>query len=308
MKIAVPDLITNSYFPAIAAVDLGFCKAEGLDLTLEHVFPVPQTMAAMRDGQLDFVAGGAHATLAAFPAWQGAKLLAALSQGMYWLLVLKADLGMQRGDVSAVKGLRIGAAPGVDLGLKRLLAEAGIDLERDEVQIGPVPGANQPGVSFGVTAAKALEAGQIDGFWANAMGSETAVRRGVGTIILDVRRGDGPPAARGYTFAALVTTDRTIERQPDAVAAAVRAIVKTQQALKENPDLATEVGNRLFPQAEASMIADIIKRDLTFYDPVISAAVVSSMNQFAQDIGLLSGPVAYEQVVATDFQHLWSAS
>jgi hypothetical protein len=34
----------------------------------------------MRDGEFDFVAGSAHSALAAFPNWQGAKLLAALSQ------------------------------------------------------------------------------------------------------------------------------------------------------------------------------------------------------------------------------------
>lgn len=307
MKVAVPDLVTNSYFPAIAAVALGFCQQEGLEATLEHVFPVPQTMAAMRDGHLDFVAGGAHATLNAFPNWKGGKLLIALSQGMYWLLVLRSDLGVERGDVNAIKGLRIGAAPGVDVGLRRLLVEAGIDPERDGVQIAPVPGANQPGVSFGVTAAKALEDGQIDGFWANAMGAETAVRRGIGTIALDVRRGDGPEAAQSYTFAALVTTDRLIERNPAAVAAVVRAIRNTQRALRAHPELATEVGNRLFPPAEAGMIADIIRRDLPFYDPIISAGAVSRMNQFAQDIGLLSAPVPYEQVVYTEVQPLWTA-
>ena len=306
MKIAVPDLITNSYFPAIAAVELGFCRAEGLDVTLEHIFPVPDAMAALRDAQVDFVAGSAHATLSAFPAWQGARLTAALAQGMYWLLVLRADLGARRGDVQAVTGRRIGAAPGVDLGLRRLLAEAGIDPARDDVRIGPVPGTGRPGVSFGVTAAKALEDGVIDGFWANAMGAETAVRRGVGTVILDVRRGDGPPAARDYTFAALVTTDTTIAQAPEAVAAAVRALVHSQRALRENPGRATEVGKRLFPPAEAGMIAEVVSRDLPFYDPTISEASVQRLNRFAQDLGLLAGPVPYEEVVATRFRPLWT--
>ena len=35
MRIAVPDLISNSYFPAVAAVELGFFKAEGLEAELE---------------------------------------------------------------------------------------------------------------------------------------------------------------------------------------------------------------------------------------------------------------------------------
>ena len=40
MRIAVPDLISNSYFPAPAAVELGFFKAEGLEMELDLVFPV----------------------------------------------------------------------------------------------------------------------------------------------------------------------------------------------------------------------------------------------------------------------------
>src|SRR5262249_53603123 len=96
MRVAVPDLISNSYFPAVAAVEMGFFKDEGLDADLELLFPVPKTMEALRDGQLDFVAGAAHAPLAAFPDWQGARLLAALAQRMYWLLVLRADLGVAR--------------------------------------------------------------------------------------------------------------------------------------------------------------------------------------------------------------------
>src|SRR5206468_8755236 len=96
------------------------------------------------------------------------------------------------------------------------------------VAIAPVPGSAAAHASFGVLAAEALERGLVDGFWANALGSETAVRRGVGRVVLDVRRGDGPPGAGQYTFAALSTTDALIAREPERVAAAVRAIVRAQ--------------------------------------------------------------------------------
>ncbi len=306
MRIAVPDLISNSYFPAIAAAELGFFKDEGLEIEkVELLFPVPKTMEALRDGALDFVAGSAHATLMAFPDWKGARLLAALGQRMYWLLVLRADLGAKRGHIGAVKGLRIGAAPGVDYGLKRLLLEAGIDPVRDNVQIAPVPGATGATVSFGLTAAKALEEGKIDGFWANAMGAEIAVRRGVGTIVLDVRRGDGPPAAWHYTFSALITTEKRIEREPESAAAAIRALARAHKALREEPERATEIGRRIFPPAEAELISELIRRDLPYYDATISEETILKMNRFAQDMGLLSRPVAYDQVVATQFRHLW---
>ncbi|OGA37576.1 MAG: nitrate ABC transporter substrate-binding protein [Betaproteobacteria bacterium RIFCSPLOWO2_12_FULL_62_13] len=304
LRVAIPDLISPSYFPAIAAVELGFFKQEGLDATIELLFPVTRTYEELRDGRLDFVAGAAHAPLYAFKNWNGCKLLAALGQHMYWFLVLRKDLGAKRGDLGALRGLRIGAAPGPADGLKCMLIEAGIDPER-EVRIGPVPGAAGAGVSFGVAAAKALEEGKLDGFWANGMGAEVAVRNGIGTLVLDARRGDWPPAARDYTFPAFVTTQKKIDDEPDLVAAAVRALVGAQQALKQNPARATEVGEKLFPETEAGLIAELIQRDTPFYDPSISRQTVDALNNFARKLGILSETVSYDQVVATKFRHLW---
>jgi NitT/TauT family transport system substrate-binding protein len=305
IRIAVPDLISNSYFPAIAAVELGMFKSEGLDASIDLLFPVPKTFEALREGQLDFVVGSAHATLLAFPEWRGAKLLAAIAQHTYWFLVIRSDLDPERGDLNVVKGLRIGAAPGVDLSLRRMLVEAGIDPEKNNVQIIPIPGAVGPNVSFGLSAAKALEEGKLDGFWANGMGCEVALRRGVGTMVLDIRRGDGPAAARDYTFSALVTTEKLIEREPQTAAAAVRALVKSHKALKEDVTRATVVGKKRFPAAEADLIAELVRRDLPYYDPTITREKVQAMNRFAQEIGLLSAPVPFEGVVATQFSHLW---
>jgi NitT/TauT family transport system substrate-binding protein len=212
MKLAVPDMISNSYFPAIAAIELGFFKQEGLDVALELIFPVDKAYEALREESIEFVAGSAHSALSAFPQWRGVKLLCAQAQGMYWFLVMHKDFGAKRGDVGAVKGRRIGAAPWVEMGLRRLLAESGIDLERDGVRIAPVPGSLEAGINFGITAAKALEDCKIDGFWANGMGAEVAVRRGIGTVVLDVRRGDGPKPCFNYTMASIATTDALIER------------------------------------------------------------------------------------------------
>ena len=305
MKLAIPDMISNSYFPAIAAIELGLFKREGLDVELELIYPVDKSYAALREGAVDFVGGSAHSALSAFPRWQGAKLLCAQGQGMYWFLVMHRDLGGKRGDVEVVKGRRIGAAPWVDFGLRRLLIEAGIDLERDKVTIAPVPGAQGAGINFGVTAARALEERKIDGFWANGMGTEVAVRRGAGTVVLDVRRGDGPKPCFNYTMASIATTDQLIKRSPDAAAAAVRAIVNTHAALKADPARATEVGRKLFPPSEAELIAELIGRDLPYYDASISRPFVAGMNQFSRDVGILTGDVAYEEIVATQFAPLW---
>jgi ABC-type nitrate/sulfonate/bicarbonate transport system substrate-binding protein len=306
MKIAIPDLISNSYFPAAAAVELGFFKAEGIEMELDLISPVDKTLEALRDGKIDFVGGSAHSVPHAFPEWKGGKLLAALAQGMYWFLILRADLKARRGDIATIKGLKIGAAPLVDLGLKQLLVEAGIDIERDQVTIAPVPGAFiGENKNFGVAAAKALQAGLIDGFWANGMGAEVAVRNGAGTLVIDARRGDGPKQAFNYTMPALITSDAVIKRDQNAVAGAVRAIVNTQKALKADVNLATEVGRKLFPAAEAALIADVVRRDLPYYDAVISPEFVRGMTVFQRHVGLLRGDVSYGQVVASEFSPLW---
>jgi ABC-type nitrate/sulfonate/bicarbonate transport system substrate-binding protein len=305
LRVAIPDLVSPSYFPAIAAVELGCFHDEGLDATVELLFPVTKTYEALRDGQLDFVGGAAHAPLYAFRNWEGCKLLAALAQRMYWFLVVRKDLGAKRGDLAAVKGLRIGAAPGPVDGLRRMLADAGIDPERD-LKIGPVPGTAGAGVSFGVAAAKALEEGKLDGFWANGMGAEVALLAGTGTLVLDARRGDGPAGACDYTFPALVTTQTMIDGQPEVVAASVRALVQAQRLLAEDPARAAAVGQKLFPPAEAGLIAELIRRDTPFYDPAISRASVDALNAFSRDMGILSVEAAYADVVATQFQALWN--
>jgi ABC-type nitrate/sulfonate/bicarbonate transport system substrate-binding protein len=295
-------MVSPSYFPAIAAVELGFFEKEGLDAAIELVFPVTKTFEDLRDARLDFVGGAAHAPLYAFRDWAGCKLLCALSQNMYWFLVVRSDLGIGRGDLHALKGLRIGAAPGPADGLKRMLVESGIDPGR-EVNLLPVPAA--AGVSFGLAAARALEKGAVDGFWANGMAAEIALRGGFGTLVIDARRGGGPKDAQHYTFPALVTTQGAIDERPDAVAAAIRAVVRAQRALKDDPALAAIAAKRHFPAAELALIPELVRRDAPYYDPAISRETVDSLNAFSRATGLLSGAAAYERVVATQFQSLW---
>ena len=307
MRIAVPDLVSNSYFPVIAAVTLGVCREEGLDVPLDLVSPLTDCVKALRDGQVDFIGASAHAPLLAFPEWAGVKLICAQSQGTYWLLVMRKDLAIARGDLAALKGKRIAAVPFVGAALKRLLLAAGIDPAREGIDITMPEAARRPGVNFGVAAAEALQNATIDGFFANGMGAELAVDSGIGSLVLDIRRGDGPAEAFGYTMPSVATTERLITARPDAAAAMVRAVVKTQDRLKADLSLATEVGRQLFPAREASLIARVVARDLPYYDPTLPEAAVASMNRYARDVGLLRELPAYEAVVATQFSALWQS-
>ena len=281
MKVAIPDLVSPSYFPLIAAVELGFLEAK-----LDLLYPVTRTYEELREGRLDLVGGAAHAPLYAFKDWKGCRLLCALAQNMYWFLVVRKDLGART--LADVKGLRIGAAPGPADGLKQMLKREGI-----EAEVGPVPGVAGEKASFGLMAAQALHEGRIDAFWANGMGAEIAVRNGVGSVVVDARRG-GSDEWKGYTFPALVSrTDLT----PELAHRAVLAVTAAHDVLKKDPGRATAIGRKLFPPAEAELIAELVRRDLPYYDAAISQKAFASMNRFAKELGLLSKTISYEDVV-----------
>jgi hypothetical protein len=90
-----------------------------------------------------------------------------------------------------------------------------------------------------------------------------------------------------------------------SAAAALRALVATQDALKADVSRATEVGNKRFPPREAGLIAGIVRRDLPFYDAAIGETSVAAINAFARRMGVLDGDVAYRDIVATEFRQLW---
>jgi ABC-type nitrate/sulfonate/bicarbonate transport system substrate-binding protein len=209
-----------------------------------------------------------------------------------------SGFGAARNDVSAVRGKRIGAAPWVDLGLKQLILDAGFDL--GEVDIGPVPGASGSGTNFGLTAARALADGEIAGFWANGMAAELAVRSGTGTVVIDVRRGDGPPGCFDYTFASLAATEAFVDQDLGRSQAIVRALRRAQILLAEDSDRATAVGERVFPTEQAVLIAELVRRDAPYYDAEIPQSSISGMNRFARERGLLDGDPPYERIVAMD--------
>src|SRR5262249_40480798 len=295
-----------SYFVATAAAELGYFQQEGVDVELEHGFGAKDGPERLRDGTLHFFAGPAYAATRAFPAWKGAKLLCALSQYAYWFLAVRADLDVKRGDVAALRGLRIASSMAFPIvALRHMLAEAGIDLARDKVQIVSSPSTNPDRPLRGRDGIEAITRGIADAYWGNAMRVALGEALGVAKLHLDLRRGDGPPGARWYNFAALTTTERLIAEQPQIPSGPVRAIVRAQRALTADPSIATQIGDRLFPSDEAALIAGLIERDAPFYDATISPEAIAGLTKFAQANGLIAAPIPYDRLVAAQFRDLW---
>ncbi len=304
-RLNVADLDSPSYFVAAAAADLGFFGHEGIDVELVREFGAINGPEGLRNGTLHFFGGPAYGATRAFPGWNGAKLLCALSQYSYWFLAVRADLDIKRGDIGALQGLRLSASPPwPEMSLRYMLTQAGLDLERDNIRIVPPP--ETPDWAQGYVGVEAIKRGIADGYWGNGMRVALGEKIGIAKMHLDLRRGDGPPGARFYNFPALATSEKFVAEHPNVAAAAVRAIVKTQQALAADPSLSTGVAERIFPAGEVPLIAELIRRDTPFYQAHITREAVDGLNKFAIAIGLISEPIAYEALVATQFSELWN--
>ena len=305
-KLMVADVDSPSYFVATAAVKLGFFKQEGVEVEFIPEYGAKHGPEQLRDGVIHFFGGPAFAATRTFPAWKGAKLLCALAQHSYWFMGVRKNLDIVRGDIKALKGLRISSSFAFPrMALRHMLVEAGMDMDHDEVHIlESLPTTSEWHSRDGV---KALQEDYADGFWGNGMRLALAEKAGLAKVHLDLRRGDGPAGARHYNFAALTTTDALIEKEPEVAAAAVRAIVATQQALKADPSLAKKVGDELFPGDEADLMPALVGRDAPFYDATITPEAVDGLNKFALSNRLLSQPLAFEQLVAVQFKDLWKS-
>jgi len=52
------------------------------------------------------------------------------------------------------------------------------------------------------------------------------------------------------------------------------------------------------------MITDIIRRDVEYYDANISEESIHDVKQFSRAMGLLTGPVSFQNIVADTLQQL----
>jgi ABC-type nitrate/sulfonate/bicarbonate transport system substrate-binding protein len=303
-RIWVADLDSPSYFVATAAVELGFFKREGIDI--EFVYNTREGPTLMREGKLDFMGGPSFVALRAFPDWKGVKILCALAQYCYWFLAVRRDLDVKRGDLQALKGLRISAAV-TDPGklLRHMLDEAGLDLERDKIQIVPPPPTYGDKGYMARNGIDAITQGQADAYWGNGLRVALGEKLGIAKLHLDLRRGDGPPGARYYNFAALTAREQLVKDHPEVAAGAIRAVRAAQKALQADPSLATGIAAKLFPADEAELIAPLIARDAPFYDAVITSEAIDGVMTFAKSFGLIKDVIPYEVVVATEFSTLW---
>ncbi|MBK1795500.1 ABC transporter substrate-binding protein [Devosia sp. WQ 349] len=301
-KMMVADVDSPSYIVATAAVKLGFFAAEGVEVEFIPVYGAKDGIEQLKAGKIHFFGGPAFAATRAFPQWRGAKLLCALAQNSYWFMGIRKDIPIARGDVLALKGVRIACSFAFPkTALQHMLSEAGLALGDVEI----VESLKNGSEWHSLDGIRAIEENYADAFWGNGMRLALAEKAGLARMHIDTRRGDGPSGTKHYNFAALTVSDRLIERSPEVAAAAVRAIKATQKALQRDPSLVRHFADEMFPKAQAELMPELIDRDKSFYQAEIGVEALSGLNRFALANGLLDRALEPEEVIATQFMDTW---
>src|SRR5713226_2278702 len=286
------------FLPLYVAEQLGYFKAEGITAQFVDFEGGAEVTTAMVGGSID--AGGTMVERPLILAEKGfgAKNLVALENKNPLFLVLRKDHPAKT--VKDLKGTKLGmtrAGSGTDLSLRALLQDAGLEPDKDVAILGV------GGVS---SANAALKAGQVDGFMGGEPSGAVAVYQlKLARYFLDPRLGQGPKFLQFMTFPTLQASDKWIAANPQTAERLVRAVVKTLRRMREDPESAVAVGQKIFPTMDVAVIRSIISIEKNTYYPTITEEAMRTLNQFQKQTGAVKGDVAYEKVVATQFQRLW---
>ena len=280
------------------AEQLGYFKAEGITAQFSDFEGGAEVTTAMVGGSIDFAGTYLERPMILAEKGFGSKnLLAILNRNPIFLVVRR---NLPATDVKGLKGTKLGmtrAGSATDLALRALLRDAGLEPDRDVAVIA---------VGSSTSAAAALKAGQIDGFMGGEPGGAVIVHQlKIGRYFIEPLRDQGPKFLQNMTFPTLQASDRYIQANPQVVERVVRAVVKTQKRLREDPEAGVRVAQKIFPALDVELIRGIIALQRPAYHPAISEEAMRIANQFQKQAGVVKSDFPYDKVVAVQLKPIW---
>jgi len=287
-----------TFLALYAADQLGYFKAEGLTPQFADFEGGAEVTTALVGGSIDLA--GTYVERPMILAEKGfasKSLLAILNRNPIFLVLRKS---LPATDVKGLKGTKLGmtrAGSATDLALRALLRDAGLEPDRDVAVIA---------VGSSTSAAAALRAGQIDGFMGGEPGGAIVVHQlKLGRYFIEPMRDQGPVFLRHMTFPTLQTSDRYIQSNPQIVERVVRAVVQTQKRLRDDPDAAVSVAQKMFPALDVELLRNIIAVYRKAYFPAITEEALRTVNQYQKQAGVVKSDFAYDKMVAVQYKTLW---
>jgi len=107
------------------------------------------------------------------------------------------------------------------------------------------------------------------------------------------------------TFPTLQASDRYLQANPQTAERVVRAVVKTQKRLREDPEAGVRAAQKIFPTLDVELIRAIIALQRPSYLPAITEEAMRTVNQFQKQAGVVKTDFPYDKIVAVQLKPLW---
>lgn len=284
------------YAPQYVAIEEGYFKDEGLDLTLITGFGADKTMTAVISGEADIGFMGAEASIYAYQegATDPVVNFAQLTQRAGNFLVAREEMpDFKWEDLKGRKvlGGRKGGMP--EMVFEYILKQNGLDPQKDL--------SIDQSIDFGATAAAFTGDNSAD-FTVEFEPSATALeKQGAGYVVasLGVDSGYVP-----YTSYSAKTS--YMEKNPDIMQKFTNALQKGMDYVqKHTPEEIARVIEPQFPETDLDTITAIVKR---YYDQdtwkenlVFGQEGLELLQDILEDAGELKERTPYEELVNTEF-------
>ena len=284
------------YAPQYVAIEEGYFKDEGLDMTLITGFGADKTMTAVISGEADIGFMGAEASIYAYQegATDPVVNFAQLTQRAGNFLVAREempDFKWENLKGRKVLGGRKGGMP--EMVFEYILKQNGLDPQKDL--------SIDQSIDFGATAAAFTGDNSAD-FTVEFEPSATALeKQGAGYVVasLGVDSGYVP-----YTSYSAKTS--YMEKNPDIMQKFTNALQKGMDYVqKHTPEEIARVIEPQFPETDLDTITAIVKR---YYDQdtwkenlVFGQEGFELLQDILEDAGELKERTPYEELVNTEF-------
>jgi ABC-type nitrate/sulfonate/bicarbonate transport system substrate-binding protein len=274
VHIAIPGISPGASGPFVIAREMGYYRAEGLQVELVVMRAATSTQALI-GGNVEFVTAGAAVLL---PALQGAPirfLFSAFYQPMYWLFS-KSELRT----IKSLRGKKIGVSSigsGPDSLLRQILKNNGIDGGRD---------ATIMAVGEGTQRFYALQAGSVDaamlGIPANLMAQDAGFHELVSFLKEDLVELQG----------SIVMREGLQRTDPALIEKFLRGTLKGFLYYRNNRSGTIKILSRFMKISEDQMarIYDSILRGLTQDGTVSEELQKKSVEHILERVGLKEPP------------------
>jgi NitT/TauT family transport system substrate-binding protein len=290
------------YLPLYVAMEKGFFREEGLNVTLMTIESGSgHTNAVLSKQAFAFIGGPEHD---AFAKLKGAELRAVVNvvdRGNVYYIAKSGDAPAGNDFASFLKGKAIatGYYGGTPNSITRyLLKKWGLDAQKDvtvrEMTSGGILAALRTGnADIGSINEPLLTQGIRKGFW--------------GKPILNIPQMLGP-----YAYSTLNVREESIKNEPDVVQKFVRGVSRGLKATYANPQEAAEIAKKQFP----TMALDDLKAtlDRSFADQIwsrdgrISEAAWTTAKAVVMDAGILKKDVPYDDIIDMQFMDAMKTS